>query len=103
MLFICCTTVVHVIHIGYECISCNVNVRSLQNTKQIFVFDHSLGTVTLTIISITSYNAKLSLVQYSLSPKLGVQSNFAEYLEIEKTHDVEGSLLVCHASGGGHF
>ena len=35
-------------------------------------------------------------VHYSLSLKLGVQSNFAEYLEIEKTHqygspDVEGS------------
>ena len=64
--------------------------------SKIFVFDHSLGTVTLTSIPITSYSAKLSLVQYSLSLKLGVQSKFAEYLEIEMTNqygipDVEGS------------
>ena len=60
------------------------------------VFDHSLGTVTLISITFTSYNAFPSLVQYSLSLKIGVQSMFAEYLEIEKTNqyglpDVEGS------------
>ena len=76
-----------------------MHVRLLRKTKSMFVFDHSLGTVTLISIPFTSYNAFPSLVQYSLSLKIlkiGVQSNFAEYLEIEKTNqyglpDVEGS------------
>ena len=61
-----------------------------------FVFDHSLVTFALISIPFTSYNAFPSLVHYSLSLKIGVQSNFAEYLEIEKINqyglpDVEGS------------
>ena len=73
-----------------------MRVRLLQNTKLMVVFDHSLETVTLISISFTSNNAFPSLVQYSLLLKIRVQSNFAEYLEIEKTNqfglpDVEGS------------
>ena len=74
--------------------------------KTMFVFDHSLGTVTLISIPFTSYNALLSLVQYSLSLKLGVHSNFAEFLEIEKKHTNMGFLMLMlkdHTSGGGHF
>ena len=73
-----------------------MHVRLLQNTKNDVCFDHLLGTVTLISIPFTSYNAFPSLVQYVLSLKIGIQSIFAEYLEIEKTNqyglpDAEGS------------
>ena len=47
-----------------------MHVLWLQNTKKMFVFDHSLGTVTLISIPFTSYNALPSLEQYRLSLKI---------------------------------
>ena len=83
----------HMMHYGCVCDPHKLRIylmqyaRSFASKNKIDVcFDHSLGTVTLISIPFTSYNAFPSLVHYSLSLKIGVQSNFAENLEIEKTN-----------------